>query len=328
MEGNQQHDPSNWFVKNQLQSVIKDGVVPEWFHGVIPRKKAEELLSSRPPGYFLIRVSESRIGYTLSFRIADRCRHFMIDVQEDGQYIILGENRSHRLLQDLVDYHRRHPIMPFDQLLTIACGQTSSSSTDYAELLFPQRGRVPQTSVPPKSDPLLTQSHPELEKGAPPALPYRTQTPSSSGPAEAQGSRLYPSLETMLPDVSPPPPTATRKRFVADNPPVKPPPTLPPVRNQPCVRTVSAPASSSVSPASEQAHANIHAGKVSVVTNLKNLKKKFQKMRNSPADCSTPEDAVHEYQEIGDAHLYSEVTLVDDERPQEYTSPPPFAPGF
>uniref|UniRef100_A0A8C7Y5D1 SH2 domain-containing protein n=1 Tax=Oryzias sinensis TaxID=183150 RepID=A0A8C7Y5D1_9TELE len=62
------HDASNWFMKNQLQSVIRDGVVPAWFHGIISRKKAEELLSSKPAGYFLIRVSESRIGYTLSIR--------------------------------------------------------------------------------------------------------------------------------------------------------------------------------------------------------------------------------------------------------------------
>lgn len=31
-------------------------------------RTAEELLMSKLPGYFLIRVSESRIGYTLSYR--------------------------------------------------------------------------------------------------------------------------------------------------------------------------------------------------------------------------------------------------------------------
>ncbi|XP_004068482.2 hematopoietic SH2 domain-containing protein homolog [Oryzias latipes] len=327
MEGNQQHDASNWFMKNQLQSVIRDGVVPEWFHGIISRKKAEELLSSKPAGYFLIRVSESRIGYTLSIRVVDRCSHFMIDVLEDGQYIILGENRSHRLLQDLVDYHRRHPIMPFDQVLTVPCAQSSASSTDYAELLFPQKGRVPEPTVPQKSDPLFTQSPPDLKKEGPPALPYRTQTPSSSGPPVAPGNKLYPNLETSLPDVHSPPSTTTRKRFVADAPPAKP----PPVQNQPCVRTVSAPQSSCTPPAWEQAHANVHSGRnhevrLSVVTNLKNLKKKFQKMRNPAAEANP--DAAHEYQEIADAHLYSEVTLLEDELPPEYNSPPPFAPGF
>lgn len=54
---------------------------------------------------------------------ADRCRHFMIDPLKDGKYIILGENRCHRCLQDLVDFHRRTPIMPFTEVLTVACGQ-------------------------------------------------------------------------------------------------------------------------------------------------------------------------------------------------------------
>uniref|UniRef100_A0A3B3V161 Uncharacterized protein n=1 Tax=Poecilia latipinna TaxID=48699 RepID=A0A3B3V161_9TELE len=31
-------------------------------------RTAEERLTVKPPGYFLIRVSESRVGYTLSYR--------------------------------------------------------------------------------------------------------------------------------------------------------------------------------------------------------------------------------------------------------------------
>lgn len=61
------------------------------------------------------------ISMTLSTE--DRCRHFMIDALEDGHYIIVGENRRHRFLQDLVDFHRRTPIMPFSEVLTVACGQ-------------------------------------------------------------------------------------------------------------------------------------------------------------------------------------------------------------
>ncbi|KAF7663669.1 hypothetical protein LDENG_00204350 [Lucifuga dentata] len=84
---------------------------------------------SKPPGYFLIRVSESRIGYTLSYRAEDRCRHFMIDVLEGGHYyIIVGENVRHRFLQDLVDFHRRIPIMPFSDMLTVPCRQVRKCS--------------------------------------------------------------------------------------------------------------------------------------------------------------------------------------------------------
>ncbi|KAG9350700.1 hypothetical protein JZ751_024589, partial [Albula glossodonta] len=112
-----------WFTQFQLAHVIQNGAVPEWFHGIITRKAAEEMLLSKPTGYFLIRVSESRIGYTLSYRAEDRCRHFMIDALKNGQYTIVGENTNHRSLQDLVAFHRRVPILPFNELLTVACGQ-------------------------------------------------------------------------------------------------------------------------------------------------------------------------------------------------------------
>lgn len=52
----------------------------------------------------------------------DRCRHFMINAVEDG-YVIVGENRCHRRLQDLVDFHRKYPMMLYNEVLTVACGQ-------------------------------------------------------------------------------------------------------------------------------------------------------------------------------------------------------------
>ncbi|KAK6320428.1 hypothetical protein J4Q44_G00095350 [Coregonus suidteri] len=87
-------------------------------------------------GYFLIRVSESRIGYTLSYRATDRCRHFMIDVLKDNHYIIVGEDMRHRALQDLVNFHCTVPVMHFNELLTVACGQVSTDKANYAEPLF------------------------------------------------------------------------------------------------------------------------------------------------------------------------------------------------
>ena len=61
-----------WFKETQLPSVMTpegNGFV-EWFHGIISRRESERLLESRPIGCFLVRVSESRFGYTLSFRCA------------------------------------------------------------------------------------------------------------------------------------------------------------------------------------------------------------------------------------------------------------------
>ncbi|XP_022615289.1 hematopoietic SH2 domain-containing protein homolog isoform X1 [Seriola dumerili] len=357
MEWNQslqgQHDAFTWFTESQLRSVIRNGIVPEWFHGIISRKTAEELLMSKPSGYFLIRVSETRIGYSLSYRADDRCRHFMIDALEDGHYIIVGENRRHRFLQDLVDFHRRNPIMPFTEVLTVACGQSSNDKTDYAELLFPQRHPKPNASLPQNNFLQLNRSHPESqEESTPPALPYRptnlinstVQFPSS------QPNRLYPSLNEEFPHVASPLPAkpmpVTRKRYTADNPPPNQPPEvparscLPPLKqNQACVRTVSAPQSPSTAMATEV--------KPSVVTNLKNLKKKFQKKRSTSQEHMYTEidteatdrggNADNEYQEITQeetfnsapfSYIHNNVPLTDGALPQEYLPPPPFAPGY
>ncbi|XP_057698219.1 hematopoietic SH2 domain-containing protein homolog [Corythoichthys intestinalis] len=102
----------------------QNGVVPEWFHWKISRKSAEELLMSKPSGSFLIRVSESRVGYTLSYRVKDHFRHFMIDTKEDGSCAIVGEKGRHPSLQQLVDFHRNVPISTHNELLTLSCGQT------------------------------------------------------------------------------------------------------------------------------------------------------------------------------------------------------------
>ncbi|XP_033615271.1 hematopoietic SH2 domain-containing protein [Fukomys damarensis] len=57
----------HWFVHTQMAQLAQGGV-PEWFHGAISRGDAEDLLESQPPGRFLVRVSHSHVGYTLSYR--------------------------------------------------------------------------------------------------------------------------------------------------------------------------------------------------------------------------------------------------------------------
>lgn len=52
----------------------------------------------------------------------------MIDVLKDGHYVIVGENTQHWSLQDLVDFHRRAPILPFKEVLTVPCGQVRKYS--------------------------------------------------------------------------------------------------------------------------------------------------------------------------------------------------------
>ena len=63
------HSSVCWFKATQLPNLRKSsGTLFEWFHGIITRRQAEQLLTDKPNGTFLIRVSESRFGYSLSFR--------------------------------------------------------------------------------------------------------------------------------------------------------------------------------------------------------------------------------------------------------------------
>ncbi|KAM3619552.1 uncharacterized protein V6R79_010046 [Siganus canaliculatus] len=302
MEWNQslqgQRSALAWFTESQLQSVIMNGVIPEWFHGIISRKTAEELLLSKPPGYFLIRVSESRIGYTLSYRAEDRCRHFMIDALDDGHYIILGETKRHRFLQDLVDFHRRNPIMPFTEVLTVACGQISNDQTDYAELLFPQRMNH-NSGLLPNNTWLPNASHPTSPKDIPPALPYRPNdlvNPAALYPS--QTNRLYPSLEEYphIPSPLPAPPLpVARKCHKADSP------AQPP----------EVPTRSSTVTINNQPGKNREA---------------------KPEKTEAKEQPHPEYQESTEerrfSSTYNDGRLTNGEVPHEYLQPPPFAPGY
>lgn len=60
---------------------------------------------------------------------ADRLRHYMIEMQSNGKYVILGEDRVHASLLDLVRYHTQVGIKPFMELLTEPCGQASYAFT-------------------------------------------------------------------------------------------------------------------------------------------------------------------------------------------------------
>ncbi|MGH0154031.1 UNVERIFIED_CONTAM: hypothetical protein FKN15_059867 [Acipenser sinensis] len=102
--------------------------------GIISREEAEDLLSSKGQGSFLIRVSEKIMGYVLSYRCQDSFKHFLIDASEDS-YCFLGvEQLVHSTLSDLVQYHKVEPItmMGREQLLE-PCGQTGNC-LDYSDL--------------------------------------------------------------------------------------------------------------------------------------------------------------------------------------------------
>lgn len=97
-----------------------------WFHGVITRKQSEELLSTKAEGTFLVRVSESRFGYSLSHCVVrgDRIKHYMIDQTPDGQYQVVGNSKLFPSLNSLVSYHKTHKIVASDPVALLhPCGQ-------------------------------------------------------------------------------------------------------------------------------------------------------------------------------------------------------------
>lgn len=162
-----------------------DNNVSQWFHGVTSRKAAETLLLAKPSGYFLVRVGESRHGYTLSYRATDQCRHFMIDKMQDGNYTITGEHTRHRTLQDLVDFHRQNPIMPFNELLTMPCRQVNT----------PKPIALRRHTTPPyNTTTFITTTQAHLAPDIPAVVPRLLET--------VNNNNLYPTLPTSTPSTA------------------------------------------------------------------------------------------------------------------------------
>eukprot|EP00730_Choanoeca_flexa_P004849 TRINITY_DN11819_c4_g2_i6.p1 TRINITY_DN11819_c4_g2~~TRINITY_DN11819_c4_g2_i6.p1 ORF type:complete len:949 (+),score=327.87 TRINITY_DN11819_c4_g2_i6:88-2934(+) len=103
------------------------GGFAQWFHGVISRVESETLLNPLQVGTFLIRVSESRFGYSLSTKTPNRIKHFMIDQSPDGQYMVVGNDRLFPSLNELVAHHRNSPLTEEGDKLLIPCPQKESN---------------------------------------------------------------------------------------------------------------------------------------------------------------------------------------------------------
>uniref|UniRef100_A0A8C9AK73 SH2 domain containing 4A n=1 Tax=Prolemur simus TaxID=1328070 RepID=A0A8C9AK73_PROSS len=134
-----QEDIIHWFKEEQLPfragyEKTSDTIAP-WFHGIVPLKKANELLlSTGRPGSFLIRVSERIKGYALSYLSGEGCKHFLIDASTDSYSFLGVDQLQHATLADLVEYHKEEPITSLGQeLLLYPCGQ-QDQPPDYLEL--------------------------------------------------------------------------------------------------------------------------------------------------------------------------------------------------
>ncbi|KAK2906872.1 hypothetical protein Q8A67_005857 [Cirrhinus molitorella] len=365
------HESSNaafeWFTEFQRSCILKNGIVPEWFHGVISRKAAEDMLMCKPPGYFLIRVGESRVGYTLSYRAEDRCRHFMIDVLPDNQYIIVGATMHFSSLHDLVAYHRRNVILPYNDLLTVACEQGGKNS--YAELLFPRKKDVNPGHVEWINFTTPTQTAPS-NISEHPTSPLQNELPA---PLASPSARLYPSLDTELSSLSlqstdqptkpiPMPRTIfTTKPPTDDTPPQLPPRACLPNRPQATAEADRSQGLTSVSsdrqqippdtPVEVRTHQKNTQPLKPVALGLAQIKKKLKKNKSKDhmyeeivKDAGCQENASNMNPKQLEENDYEELpqtstnggrrasdgipNIADRELPLEYLNPPPFAPGY
>ncbi|XP_069854595.1 hematopoietic SH2 domain-containing protein-like [Dipodomys merriami] len=128
----------DWFVRTQVAQLTAEGI-PEWFHGTISREAAEKLLEPLPAGSFLIRVSHSHVGYTLSCRAPGCCRHFMVKMLDDGR-VSGPDGEAHASLDALVTHHRRTPLRPHGDLLTEACPSLLTPLAPVSPLPAPDHG--------------------------------------------------------------------------------------------------------------------------------------------------------------------------------------------
>ncbi|XP_070610019.1 SH2 domain-containing protein 4B [Erythrolamprus reginae] len=120
-----------WFKEEQIPRRAglerNSHAVAPWFHGIITRQEAEELLMDKPEGTFLVRVSDKIWGYALSYRHPNGFKHFLVDVS-GGFYSFLGvDPNRHATLTDLVDFHKEETITSSGgELLLEPCRQTET----------------------------------------------------------------------------------------------------------------------------------------------------------------------------------------------------------
>ncbi|KAL0822011.1 hypothetical protein ABMA28_005391 [Loxostege sticticalis] len=97
-----------WFRTQELKRGVgldEDNKPVDWFHGLITRSEAEQLLSGQPAGSFLVRISERVWGYAISYREPTRCKHYLVETA--AGYRLLGAGQiTHQTLADLINYHK------------------------------------------------------------------------------------------------------------------------------------------------------------------------------------------------------------------------------
>ncbi|CAL8071357.1 unnamed protein product [Calicophoron daubneyi] len=152
--------PSTVDVVNRTKNSNHDEFanVPPWFHGLLSKAAAEEMLQhANVNGSFLVRVSSNFPGYVISGLWAYRCHHTPVsvvgkssgnhsassrqsDVAPTYQLYGLTNSIQFQSLQELIGYYSSHPLSSStDHLLWHPVDQPPSKSglPDYFSLFYP-----------------------------------------------------------------------------------------------------------------------------------------------------------------------------------------------
>ncbi|TNN35286.1 SH2 domain-containing protein 7 [Liparis tanakae] len=176
-----------WFRETQARF----GTLPDWFTGFRSRRDSEDLLRDKSPGCFLVRLSDRAVGYILSYRGRDRCRHYVITQSGDGRLVVSGDRRTHEGLPELVQHYRLRPIQPFGEYLTCSWRQVSTGELyDVVELRPPGRSGLSVQALRT----LWDQNH-----GPPPGETRRVRPPPESRSRKLTGTLSLTQFNTAQP---------------------------------------------------------------------------------------------------------------------------------
>ncbi|KAI3371296.1 hypothetical protein L3Q82_023913, partial [Scortum barcoo] len=195
-EGRLRELASKWFIDTQVPLIVHNGFFPTWFLGFITRKDAEEILREKELGCFLIRLSDKAIGYILSYRGRDRCRHFVINQTESGQFVVCGDTEGHNTVSHLIEYYKTSPIQPFGEYLTSACFEALNEEL-YDIIQVSPKDKPPVTARAVKN----TQKH-QINSGSeqPPTRPPKGNRTHEEVPPLPRRSRNLDAAPLIDPD--------------------------------------------------------------------------------------------------------------------------------
>ncbi|XP_054894736.1 hematopoietic SH2 domain-containing protein homolog [Poeciliopsis prolifica] len=194
-EGRFRELATKWFIDSQLPLIVNNGLFPTWFLGFISRKDVEDMLREKDLGCFLIRLSDKAIGYILSYKGRDRCRHFVISQSETGRFIVCGDTEGHNTLFDLIEHYKTNPIEPFGEYLTSPCNDVNEDLYDIIQVSPKEKPAAPLRAakkVRKQQMNSATEQAPRTREEAPP-LPRRTRH-GESNPVSENDRVLYAQL--------------------------------------------------------------------------------------------------------------------------------------